>query len=368
MRKLAVLFLLSVIFSCGGTSSENAESGNFKVSIDTVLIDAGDQLIFHQSGLSHTSLSNDQKQLFIFSPKDEFQIIDLDSLKLNLSIPTQKEGPLGTGMPYAIQLDQSGRVVLFGFGEVRFFSPNLSVMDLHRLTPETLDGLNSTDILGFNTKLSEDGVDLYSIYVNTEQLPQGLAIISFENKQVKKIPFDIASKVLPYIYSLVMDGRLMSRGHDGLFLELIENQLLLSTPYSNEAILFDLEKSTVTIKKFNSELTQDSKPIPVKTEVGSFSELQNLRQEAQKSVTFGPFIFDKKSQRVYRFSQDLDREIDDSLVFKSILTVFDQDFNQLVEQEVSVDPLSKKFFKDGKLWSYVNVEDELGFAVMEFKF
>jgi hypothetical protein len=26
------------------------------------------------------------------------------------------------------------------------------------------------------------------------------------------------------------------------------------------------------------------------------------------------------------------------------------------------------FFKDGKLWSYVNVDDELGFAVFTFDF
>ena len=368
MKNLILIFLAPLVFSCGDSSIEKSNSVNFNVSVDTVLIDAGEQLIFHQSGLSHTRLSNDQKQLYIFSPRDEFQIIDLDSLKLDQKIPTQKEGPLGTGMAYAIQLDQSGRVVLFGFGEVRFFDPDLSAMGLHRLTPEMLSGLNSTDILGFNTKISADGAHLYSIYQNTEQLPQGLGIISFENKQVKKIPFDIAPRVQPYIYSLVMDGRLMSRGHDGLFLELIEDHVILSTPYSNEAVLFDLERSTVTVKKFHSELTQDSKPIPFKTEGGSFSELQNLRQEAQKSVTFGPFIFDKQSQRLYRFSQDLDRQIGDSLVFKSILTIFDQDFNQLVEQVVSVDPFAKKFFKDGKLWSYVNVDDELGFAVMDFKF
>jgi hypothetical protein len=40
----------------------------------------------------------------------------------------------------------------------------------------------------------------------------------------------------------------------------------------------------------------------------------------------------------------------------------------LGEAEFKIDPNGFKFFKDGKLWSYVNVEDELGFAVMEFKF
>ncbi len=56
------------------------------------------------------------------------------------------------------------------------------------------------------------------------------------------------------------------------------------------------------------------------------------------------------------------------MVFKNVLTVFDENLNQLGETIVPVDPFSKKFFKDGKLWSYVNVEDELGFAVFTFDF
>lgn len=83
---------------------------------------------------------------------------------------------------------------------------------------------------------------------------------------------------------------------------------------------------------------------------------------------FGRFYFDKTNRRFWRFSRDLESEIGDSLIFKNVLTVFDENLNQLGEIAVSVDPFSKKFFKDGKLWSYVNVDDELGFAVFSFNF
>jgi hypothetical protein len=241
-------------------------------------------------------------------------------------------------------------------------------MQQYRLTPETLSGLEPEDILAINTKLSSDGKYLFSIYENMERIPQGLASISFEEMQVKKIPFDLASKIQPFIYSLFLDGRLRARGHDGIHMELIDHRLIVSTRYANEAFILDLQSNAVTVKTFHSELTQDKKTIPAKTQAESMDEFQQIRNEGQKSVTFGKFYHDKTNRKLWRFSQDLESEIGDSLVFRSVLTVFDEDLNQLVETVVQVNPFSKKFFKDGKLWSYVNVEDELGFAVFTFNF
>lgn len=52
------------------------------------------------------------------------------------------------------------------------------------------------------------------------------------------------------------------------------------------------------------------------------------------------------------------------------LYVFDSDMKLIGEtlvEELKAIP-QYPFFKDGKLWSYVNVEDELGFAVFTFDF
>lgn len=60
---------------------------------------------------------------------------------------------------------------------------------------------------------------------------------------------------------------------------------------------------------------------------------------------------------------ELDRMIGDSATYTRILTIFDKDLNQLHEEKVDFTEMgSLTFFKDGTLYSYINLEDELGFV------
>ncbi len=371
MKKLLKITCLVLLYACASKESESTEQKNIlenlTYSVDTVMVNAGDELIFLQSALSHSSLSVDQKKLFNFTPKSELEVIDLDSLKLLYKIVTDKEGPLGTGWPYAIQFDQTGNLVFYGLEEVRFFNSDLSSMKRYQLTTEALSGLAPQVLAMFNPKIA-DGNRLFCIYEDQEHVPLGLAIVSLEDMSVKKIPLELAKKIEPFTYSLYVQGKLSNKSYQPINLELVDNRLVISTAYSNEAFLINLESEAVEMKTFHSELTPDIKTIPPKTSAETINEFSDLIEEAKKSVQFGPFYFDKNQRRVWRFSRDLDREIGDSLIFKNVLTVFDEDLNQLAETEVLVDPFSKKFFKDGKLYSYVNVEDELGFAVFTFDF
>ncbi|MDR7132626.1 hypothetical protein J2X69_005000 [Algoriphagus sp. 4150] len=368
MKKLFPLFLLGICLSCGKPTDEAQKKKiDFSYSIDTVMVDAGDELVYLQTALSHSSISNNQKKLFNFSPKSELEVIDLDNLELLHKITTEKEGVLGTGWPYAIQFDQTEDLVFYGFNEVRIFNSDLNSMHRYSLTEEALSGLAPDMLSPFNPKIT-NGKILYSIYENLEQVPQGLAIVSLEDTSVKKIPLELAEQIEPYTYSLFVQGRLSNKGHEPIHLILVENQLIISTAYAHEAIALNLESETATKMTFHSELAQDKTAIPTRTSAETINEFEDLLREAEKSVRFGPFYFDKNQSRFYRFSRELDREIGDSLIFRNVLTVFDKELNQIVEAEILADPFSKKFFKDGKLWSYVNVEDELGFAVFTFDF
>ena len=364
MKNLNFLILAIVCLSCGGsTEVDDVKEFDFSFRIDTVFIDAGDQLIFHQIGLSHSDLSKDQKLLFNFTPKSELEVIDLDSLKLFEKIALDKEGSLGTGWPYAIQVDQTGNLVFYGVEEVRFFSSDLSSMKRYQLTTEALSGLEPEKLSMFTPKIAE-GDFLFSIYEDYEQVPKGLAIVSLEDMQVKKFPLDLADRIAPYTYTLGSDRKVFEM----INLELADKSLILSTAYANEALILDLESDSIKVKTFHSELTSDKKKVPNKTAAGTINEIDELMKEGKKGVTFGRFYFDKTHRSLVRFSQEMDREIGDSLVFKNVMTVFDENLNQLAETQVPIDPFSKKFFKDGKLWSYVNVNDELGFAVFTFDF
>ncbi|PZX47010.1 DUF4221 family protein [Algoriphagus chordae] len=364
MKKLTIIILAIVCLSCNGsTEVDNDKRADFSFKIDTVFIDAGDELIFHQVGLSHSDLSKDQKRLFNFTPKSELEVIDLDSMKLLEKIALDKEGPLGTGWPYAIQVDQTGNLVFYGVEEVRFFSSDLSSMKRYQLTTDALSGLELERLSMFNPKIT-DGDFLFSIYQDYEQVPHGLAIVSLEDMNVKKIPLDLEGRIAPYTYTLGSDRKVFEM----INLALFDKTLIISTAYANEALILDLATDSVTVKTFHSELTSDKKKVPNKTAAGTINELDDLMKEAKKDVTFGQFYFDKTHRILARFSQEMDRKIGDSLVFKNVLTVFDENLNQLAETLVPIDPFSKKFFKDGKLYSYVNVEDELGFAVFTFDF
>lgn len=87
MRKLAVLFLLPLIFSCGGTSSENAESGNvlenLTFTVDTVLINSDEKIINLSNGIGSADLDADRRFLYQFDPsKPQVNEINLNELRL----------------------------------------------------------------------------------------------------------------------------------------------------------------------------------------------------------------------------------------------------------------------------------------------
>jgi hypothetical protein len=66
----------------------------------------------------------------------------------------------------------------------------------------------------------------------------------------------------------------------------------------------------------------------------------------------------------------LGKEKGDPSTFEVFLFAYDKDFNVLGETKIEglKQVPANYFWKNGKLWSYVNVDDELGFAVMDFKF
>jgi hypothetical protein len=87
---------------------------------------------------------------------------------------------------------------------------------------------------------------------------------------------------------------------------------------------------------------------------------------------FGPLIWLDQKQVYIRFGRK-SNEIDESwqsISSQVFMYAYDRDFKLIGEVELPEKTAFPRdfFLKDGKLWSYVNVNDELGFAVMEFTF
>ena len=85
--------------------------------------------------------------------------------------------------------------------------------------------------------------------------------------------------------------------------------------------------------------------------------------EKVKEIHFLKFHYDDQNEKFWRFSTSLDRMIGDSATYDIVLTIFDKDLAQLHEEKVEFSEKgSLTFFKDGALYSYINLEDELGFV------
>lgn len=328
MRKLAVLFLLPLIFSCGGNSSEKAKSANILDSltftVDTVMVDAGDDIIFLGMGLNFSSLSHDKSHLFNFNPNTtQLEIIDLANLKIKEKISLDRDGPLGVGDPRKMYVDQKGRLFMIGLVEIRIFSPTLNSMRLIKLSSENLKGLDGGESLGPEVKIISNGDKLLTTYGVGDDFHQGLVIISLENLEVRKIPFELGQKIKPFVRTFYLDGKLMSRSIEKVFFFEVDGKPVASSKHFNEAYLVDLKNDSIYLQRYNSKITKNEKSIPVITEGESFEEMEAFYLESIKQVDFGGFYWDEEKSKVWRFTNEFEREIGDSLTYRQVVTIFD---------------------------------------------
>lgn len=374
MTRLALFALALIGFSCGGNSSDKdtnpAFLENFSYTIDTVMIDAGEDFIFLQS-LNWSSLSHDKSLLYAYNHKDvQLEVVDLNQLRLKEKIKLDKEGPLGVGNPSSLKISEDGDFFFSGFSGIHQLDPKLETMTLYELRKQKFESLATEETLDFDFSISEDGQTAFGAYgvEEEDQARSGLAVISLKDLSLRKIPVKIWEAQQPYVRTLIEDGQMRMKTVERVLKTQVGNRLLLSSGNFNEVYIVDLGTDSVRHISYTSKLTRDMKTAPDQQIANSNKEMAELIKQKQLEVEFKEFHFDEKSRKYFRFSRDVSRTIADSVVYKSVLTLFDEELNQIHEEEVPLDIFGFRFFKDSKLWSYFNVEDELGFAVMDFKF
>ncbi|HCH45338.1 MAG TPA: hypothetical protein DEV63_13070 [Algoriphagus sp.] len=372
MRYLSLLVIAIFSFSCSqkGNNTEEKEF-QFAYTVDTVMVDSGEDFIFLKYGLNVAAISSDKKLLYNLNPTNfQLEVIDLESLKLSNRIQLEKEGPTGIGNPRSLHISQDGKFHFLTFSDVRVFDSSLETMKAIKFRKENFENLAVDESLGFNLTLSDDGKKGYVEYGpdDEELAKKGLAVLNLQNLQLKTIPLEIYSRIQPYVRSFYQDGQLQTRTIESTYIDQAGDRVLISSPNFNEVYILDQITDSVSRKIFHSSLTSDFKKVPEITSFESVEEMRAAFQKENEKVTFSRFYYDDFNEKFWRFSRELDRKIGDSSVFKAVVTIYDKDLNQQHEAIFPDNIFGFKFFKDGKLWSYVNVDDELGFAVFTFDF
>lgn len=383
MKKLSLLLLLPLLFSCGGNTSEKAESGNIlenlTFAVDTVLIDPGEDIFILTNSLGAKDLNADKSTLMFFE-RDPLQLVevDLNALRLIRKTPFQKEGPDGVGSYLeGFQLGPKGELFIQGFPAQAIFSKDGKIIEPLNVIPNGIDPEHAKDLRKLYGKVVYDFLK-NRIYTqpSLEMVEQNeLFIIDPETKEALIKPIPEMKSVQEF------SGRLITKSGEtmmfryygvGSYMTLENGQLLISSGAMSGIYRLDSETDSlyfVPIQHRNFPNRMDITVANLPTDENLFFE---DRRKVYAQLNYMETRWDETRKMYLRLGKRtfLGENRGDPPTFEVFLFAYDKEFNVL--GETKIEGLKQvpeyAFWKDGKLWSYVNVEDELGFAVMDFNF
>jgi len=383
MKSRKFLFYLFWLVSCGGNEQSTYPSiTSLSFELDTVMVNPRDEILYLNWNLYQSFVSSDRRYLYNFNQSDySLEKIDLDELKLVKKIPFEKEGPDGIGVNVLSTFPVNSDSFYIGKynGEGGVFSwegkkvLNLSLKKIgdpsgHLSRNEQLDGIksfpdNSLVFFGMVTLFDEDEYQL--------------AIIDVVSKKTKRIPVPIMEQIRPFKVTF-MDGPSKSSIGPSTYLVLEGDKVILSMGISNA--LYVLEKKTDSLRHitYQSQLMPIEKSGKYRNEVGSQEEMYAIYRAISEEINYLPPFWDPDRKVFYRFSYLSEYYPNSNRHFLDLtpdkldvyLTVYDKNLALIAE---SIVPALNKvparhFAKDGKIWIFENVEDEMGFVRLSVDF
>ncbi len=378
-RIIPFAFLAIIIFSCSESGPTETGSENiledFAFSTDTLLIDPGEELINLANGLRLSDVTPDGKYMYILIPQDQGLLkIDLDNQVLVERYQFEKEGPNGIGdFPTAFQLLDGDRLYISSFnlaGIFNFQGEKLEDMNIKAGDVEGLEMDNETQ-LNYNVIISPDGSKHFSLPGDFMEGSRDFAVVDLEGKTGKLI--DIPEMDIAGDFRIILQSQTsFSIYLEDIATKLMEDYLYISSTATSKIYRYDIASDSLQLFEFPHKITPTQKTGEVRSKVESQEEFQAEMLKLQEQVRYNPLLWDEVSGRFFRFGgKNLPKlNPDDPAKSDVYLYAFDKDLNLIGETELTeLEKIpSNSFFKEGKLWSYVNIDDELGFAVMDFNF
>lgn len=377
MRYLTILMFFLVSISCQRKGVEG-DSPDLAYSVDTVMIDPGDEILFLRYRLDGADISSDGKYLLNFNLDDHtIEKINLDEMRLEEKLPFEKEGPGGTGKHVNfINVLKGDSIFIKSFGQSGLFQLDGGLV-------KRIDWLNAIDAEGSRygeiprneLAIVSGDLKVFGLNYDNKKKDVFLDVLSISENRVKR--YDIDTKKSYQNFVLALDDPQSYTFLDPIVHLYFENDfILVSHQFSNEVFLFNSEGEFVQTVHYEPKMTpKRAKDLGGK---GITSEEQVLEeyQKFLEQVRFGPPVWDPVKQRYLRLSAKRifseHREEVSSLPktreVKLFLSVFDAGFNLISEANIPEleSEFVRYFAKDGKLWVYQNFSDELGFLVVDF--
>lgn len=378
MRNFSFI-IITVLISCTEKPYKNELDyfSNLKFTIDTLLIDPGNELIYLKNDILSADKTMDDKYLFNFNWNDHtLEKINLDDLKLEEKLPFEKEGPNGTGQ-------FMGKITVHN--ESQFTVGDMNRTELFSLDGEKLMTVRYENFsLGweFGEEIIPSPVldkDANRLYVLTDQIVDEsyiFGILHLDNYEISRMPLETFEDLYNYKFTLQVGMSSVSIGPT-VRVERFGTKVILSNQITSALMVYDTELDSLFMKTYSSQLIANEKVKTYKTVHEIEEALEAEYTKFLQEINFLPPFWDEKNQIFYRFSyQEMpsEPEIDEHIKSRIYLTALDKELN--LKGEILVPQLTKipanaffrqfpkHFAKDGKIWIYENINDEMGFVVL----
>ncbi|MDO6438907.1 DUF4221 family protein [Cyclobacterium sp. 1_MG-2023] len=382
MKSSFYCITLFIFFACNHSKSTSVSDPlpSLEISLDTVMIDPGDEILFLKLGLALSALSDNKNYLFNLDPrKNSIEQINLNTLSFEKKFIFEKEGPNGVDgyiLGFSLINDEqllfctSQKISIFNWQAQKIKSTN--IINLGKVSNQLEDG----EWPFITVSISPEGNQFASLIFNYEEKTNALALINLDDETFRRLAVPTIEKAKKYEVTFKENG-----GGSGIvstrYLKEGGGKILLGTSVSSEVYVLDKGSDTLRHLTFNSQLTPNEKKGTYPSEVGTLAELALFKRKIEEDINFKEPVWDEKKQVYYRLSYQLGFEDNfdqnENHVFPIpigatvYLSVLDKNFNLIVEKkvpELSKNP-SFHFAKDGKLWLFENIEDEMGFVRLD---
>ena len=381
MKNIFLIVGFAWFFSCNQkleTLPDNIFE-NLSFSIDTVIVDSGEDFLNLGSGVFPYGLSQDLSRIYFFEYKP-FKLVEVNLNQLQLIKKTdfEAEGPNGVGDYLSgLEVGPRGKVYLTSNSAVGIFDQSGIKQENLRFSPSGIDSALSQSFqsLFFRSSFNFEKRKIYSHPGFPDAGDHLLLIINPDSKSAKSLPLPKMKIVEKYTGTFTFEedkGSIIAYYSVRSFLSRLPKAIIISSAAMSGFYRLNIETEKLEFVDIQHQTVPNEIKIEIPQNVSSPEEVRNIQNEIFSNVNFQEILWDESRQIYFRLGERTFRgeTYQDPMRFEYYLFAYDQNFNVLGEAKLKVKDLKIKspFFKDGKLWSYVNVEDELGFVVMDFKF
>ncbi|WP_155907116.1 DUF4221 family protein [Lunatimonas lonarensis] len=176
------------------------------------------------------------------------------------------------------------------------------------------------------------------------------------------------------------DGTSAMRIGAGEYLEIENQHVVMGFSASSAIHVLEPGAEHFGLKTYKEQLVPTEKTITFPEKIQDRSLLVRLLTQATEEILHYPPFWDEVNGVYYRLSQELiyaeDAEplpnqfLPDPSSALIYLSVYDKSFNLVAESKIPqlTKRLSRHFAKDGKIWLFENMEDEMGFVRLAIDF